>query len=391
MSFTSIDLFSGVGGLSLGLEWANFECLLATDFDREIGETFQKNFKETTFISDDIENLNFRQIRKDIGIKKGDLDLVVGGPPCQGFSMANRKRIEQDPRNLLFRHFCKAVDELQPKCFLIENVTGLSSEKITLRTKDHSVVDIIGKYFKNIGYQIRFISFKSEEFGIPQYRRRVLIIGTRLKKQQSKLLHEEIGELRGEYSSYETMKVANADQITLFNQKAMTPFTVWDSIADLPTIKAGVDGSGLKYRARPTNEYQRLMRKSSRGVYNHVSTPHDDMALKRIRLIKQGQNFNNLPEELKTKSVHSGAWGRLEANGLAPTITTRFDTPSTGRVIHPYSNRTITVREAARIQSFPDNFIFYGTRTSQGKQVGNAVPPLVAKAIGEMFIEQFLT
>lgn len=390
MSYNYIDLFSGAGGLSLGLKWSKFNCLFASDFDKQIAETYKRNFTKTPFVCDDIRNIDFSNVKKDLKIKKNDVDLIVGGPPCQGFSMANRKRIEEDPRNLLFRNFIRAVETFNPKCFLIENVTGLNSENISLRTKEKPVTEVISDYFKRIGYQIKITSFKSEEHNLPQFRRRVLIIGTNILKKKNPLLHNEIGVLRGSYSSYEYMKKENEEQMSFFESKKK-PVTVWESISDLPKIKAGENGDHLDYVSSPINNYQKKMRNKSKGVTNHISTPHDEMALKRIKLIKQGQNFTSLPKELKTKSVHSGAWGRLEADGLAPTITTRFDTPSVGRVIHPFDHRTITVREAARIQSFPDHFKFYGTRTSQGIQVGNSVPPLVAKAIGQMFIKDFFS
>ena len=391
MKFSSVDLFSGAGGLTQGLKDSGFQTLFASDFDRQVSDTFQKNFKNVKFLCEDIKKINFLDIKKEIGLNKNDLDLVVGGPPCQGFSMANRKRIEGDPRNLLFRNFYNAVKILQPKCFLIENVAGLKSEDISLRTKQQPAMHAIANYFKSIDYEIKFLTFRSEEFGVPQFRRRVLIIGTNISIKKDLIKKGEIGNLDGKYKSYESIKIESFNQAELFSNEKPNPFFVWDALSDLPKIKAGQNGEEKEYFSEPKNDYQKLMRKNSKRVYNHVATPHDEMAMKRIKLIKQGQNFRDLPKNLQTKSVHSGAWGRLEANGLAPTITTRFDTPSVGRVIHPYQDRTLTVREAARIQSFPDDFIFYGNRTSQGIQVGNSVPPLVGKAIGKMFIKQFLS
>lgn len=390
MKFISIDLFSGAGGLTSGLNESGFQTILASDFDKQISDTFQKNFKNVKFLCEDIKRINFLDIKKEMGLKNNELDLIVGGPPCQGFSMANRKRIEDDPRNLLFRNFYNAVKILKPKCFLIENVTGLQSEDIALRTKQQPTTHAIANYFKSIDYEIKFLTFRSEEFGIPQFRRRVLIIGTNISKKKELLKLGQIGNLEGKYKSYESLKNENYNQSELFSNPKPNPFSVWDALSDLPKIKAGENADGKEYFSEPKNGYQKKMRKYSSKVYNHSATPHDKIALERIKLIKQGQNFRDLPKNLQTKSVHSGAWGRLEANGLAPTITTRFDTPSVGRVIHPYQDRTLTVREAARIQSFPDNFIFYGNRTSQGIQVGNSVPPLVGKAIGKMFIKQFL-
>ena len=387
-----VDLFSGVGGLSLGLEMAGFENLFSNEFDNEIANSYIKNFPNHKMINEDINNVDFKELKSSLGLNNDSVDLIVGGPPCQGFSMANRKRIDEDPRNLLFTQFQKSVSILKPKCFLIENVMGMNSESVNISSSEFIIRENLSDYFKKIGYTIKFTSFKSEEHGVPQIRRRIMIIGTKIKDKSSLLIENKIGNLKKTFLSKDDLKKRNENQFELFVElgydQLKDPVTVWDALSDLPGLDSEIEG--FKYNKRPQNDYQKYLRKNSKKICNHKKTPHSKETMERILLVKQGENFKNLPEHLRTKSVHSGAYGRLIANGLSPTITTRFDTPSTGRVIHPFENRSLTVREAARIQSFPDNFIFHGSRTSQGKQVGNAVPPLVGKSIGEMFIKDFL-
>lgn len=389
-----VDLFSGVGGISTGFHWAGFETVIANEYDKQIGEAYKINFPDTKMIIEDIRKLDFDSIMKEMGIAKGEIDVIAGGPPCQGFSMANRKRIEQDERNLLFLEFVRAVKCFQPKCFLIENVMGMTTEKVAIKSKEKHVVDSMSEYFLELGYHISFKSFKAEEHGVPQIRRRVIVIGTRLEDKFDDLAFLRIGNIKKDFLSKEKVNKVDNLRHSLFVEELdhgiKYPTTVWEAISDLPQIEAAQGEEKMEYPTPPKNDYQKFLRDKSQYVYNHISTPHSPEVIERIKLIAQGQNFNNLPKEMQTKSVHSGAFGRLEQNSLSPTITTRFDTPSTGRVIHPFLNRTLTVREAARLQSFPDNFQFVGTRTSQGKQVGNAVPPLVAKKIAEMFINDFL-
>ena len=403
MKFRSIDLFCGAGGLSRGFSLANFETIFANDFDKGISDTYKLNFPEVPFIDGDITELNYEEISNNFDIKPGEIDVVMGGPPCQGYSMANRKRIEQDKRNLLFLEFIKCVRYFKPKCFLIENVVGMKGENINRGDQNINVVSAINDYFENINdvkYTIGFRIFKAEEHGVPQFRRRIILVGTRITSKKRELELGRIGNLTKSHKAIENIKREKKDQNQISflesisnsdSDRLKDPTTVWDAISDLPNISAGEGTEELEYLSPPQNKYQSLMRNNSKYVYNHISTPHSEEALKRIKLIKQGENFKNLPKALQTKSVHSGAYGRLEAKYLAPTITTRFDTPSTGRVIHPFRNRTLTVREAARLQSFPDTHKFIGTRTSQGKQIGNAVPPLVGMKIAEMFINDFLS
>lgn len=371
---------------------AGFENVFSNEYDSEIARSYSKNFPSHKMINEDINSLDFDQIKSSLGLGDHSVDLIVGGPPCQGFSMANRKRIEEDPRNLLFTKFYKAVKTIKPQCFLIENVMGMSSETVNLHSKEFVIRENLVDYFKTIGYSIKFTSFKSEEHGVPQIRRRIMVIGTRIPEKKTLLRENKIGNLTKRFYSKNDLIKRDESQFDLFDElndtKLEQPTTVWDAISDLPNLDLRDEMS--KYSSEPLNEYQKQMRLGSTVLHNHKKTPHSREAVERIMLIKQGENFMSLPERLRTGSVHSGAYGRLEAGGLSPTITTRFDTPSTGRVIHPYEHRCLTVREAARIQSFPDNFIFHGSRTSQGKQVGNAVPPLVAKEIGEMFKRDFL-
>ena len=389
-----IDLFSGAGGISQGFHWAGFETVVANEYDRLIAESYQLNFPKTNMIQGDIRDLDFSKIMDENGISPGEIDVVAGGPPCQGFSMANRKRIEEDERNLLFLEFVRAVKAFQPKCFLIENVMGMTAEKVAIESKERNVIDSMMEYFKSVGYHISFKNFKSEEHGVPQMRRRVIVIGTRLTDKFDDLAHLRIGNLTRSFLPKEEINKVADLQHTLFDERLDAglkyPITVWEAMSDLPQFEDGFGEENMAYAHAPKNEYQKFLRNRSQSVTNHISTPHSKDVVEKIKLVKQGQNFKDLPKHLQTKSVHSGAYGRLVADYISPTITTRFDTPSTGRVIHPYSNRTLTVREAARLQSFPDTFKFTGNRTSQGKQVGNAVPPLVAKVIGEMFIRDFL-
>jgi DNA-cytosine methyltransferase len=354
-----IDLFAGAGGMSKGFELAGFNIILANEFNPQIAETYQKNHLETKVIVGDIKEVSIDDIKEQIG--DSPVHVVTGGPPCQGFSMSgNRIRSTatfiDDPRNYLFKEFYKVVEGFKPKYFVMENVEGL------LTMNDGLIFDTIYKAFEEMGYYMDYGVLDAKGYGVPQARKRLIILGCKEKKIY--LPEETHGQSNG-----------------------LEPYvTIKDAISDLNFLESGEGKECMEYRFDPQSEYQLARRKDSLNLYNHVVTNHSKLAIERMKLVKPGQNRDDLPEEHKTKSVHSGAYGRMEWDNCATTITTRFDTPSVGRVIHPELNRTITVREAARIQSFNDDYVFSGNRSSQGLQVGNAVPPLLAKAIGQVIM-----
>lgn len=342
MKLRVIDLFSGVGGLSLGFRMAGFEISLANEIDKEIAESYSRNHPETKMINEDITKLNIEDVFKEY---KNKVDVVIGGPPCQGFSQKGQRKSINDERNFLFRYFYDVVKVLKPKYFVMENVPNLLTTE-----KGYFKKEII-ELFETIGYSLNADILTASDYGVPQNRKRAFILG-------------KLGGKKLEFPK--PLNVNNR---------------IWDAISDLAYLESGEGEFKQDYIISSQSEYQRLLRTDSKYLYNHIATKHSKVALERLKIIPPNKGREVLPEEHLTKSIFSGTWSRMVKDEVAVTITTRFDTPSSGKFTHPYLNRAITVREAARLQSFPDTFIFYGTKSSQMKQVGNAVPPLLSKQI----------
>ena len=350
-SLKVIDLFSGAGGLSQGFRDAGFELISAVEIDKNLSQTYRENFKKTKIFEEDITKVN----SNDLLVNKSNVDVVVGGPPCQGFSMSG-KRIRgngiflNDKRNKLFKEFVRVIKDLKPKIFLMENVPGI------LNIYQGKTKNQILSIFKSIGYDTKVKVLLAADYGVPQLRKRAFFIGNNL----------------------------GIDPEFLFPPKINKEYvTVEEAIYDLPFTKSGQGEFKSKYDKKPITEYQKIMRRNAKSLFNHISTKHDDKVLKIMKMLKEGQGRNNLPKNLQTKSIHSGSYMRIVKNKPAYTITTRFDTPPVGRVTHPKADRALTAREAARLQSFPDNFIFLGKRTHVGIQIGNAVPPLLAYEVAK--------
>ncbi len=355
--FNVIDLFSGVGGFSKGFEQAGFNIVSAVEFNKSIANTYTKNHPNVKMFSQDIINIDIKKLSQN---KK--IDIIIGGPPCQGFSMSGRRirgngKFIDDDRNQLFYQFYKIVKNLNPKVFVIENVQGI------LNLENGKIKNEIFNLFNSIGYDLKVKVLKASDYGVPQQRKRAFFIGNNLKINPDLFYPKKITTYKNSYVS------------------------ISDAIMDLPVLNNGEGEFETQYTKKPISEYQKARRKKSNILYNHIASSHDERIIKLLEMIKPGQGRNDLPKNLRTKSIHSGSFGRMELNKQSYTITTRFDTPSVGRVVHPLQNRAITAREAARLQSFDDDFIFYGSRGSIGIQIGNAVPPILAKCIGEQINE----
>lgn len=343
-----IDLFSGVGGLSLGFEKQGFEILIANEYDKSIATAYTENHKNTKMIVGDITSLD---LNKTFGVYTGKIDVVIGGPPCQGFSQKGQRKTIHDERNFLFKYYVAVVKLVKPKYFVMENVPNLLTAENGYFFKE------IEELFNMMGYSLEHGVLNASNYGVPQNRRRAVIIG-KLNGKAPKLPEPR-------------------------NDKV----TIWDAISDLAFLVSGEGTYEQEYRKSPESEYQKLLRSDSETLYNHAVTKHSPLALERLAMIPPNAGKEVLPKEHLTKSIYSGTWTRMRKDEISVTITTRFDTPSSGKFTHPFLDRAITVREAARIQSFPDDFKFVGNKGSQMKQVGNAVPPLLAAAIAEVIMK----
>lgn len=348
MKPTVIDLFAGVGGLSLGFEMAGFDVVLANEYDESIANAYKLNHPNTKMIVEDIRNLPINETFADY---RGKIDVVIGGPPCQGFSQKGQRKTINDERNFLFKYFVAVVDYIRPRYFVMENVPNLLTAESGYFMKE------IIELFKAIGYFVETNTLNAADYGVPQNRRRAVIIGK----------HGEAAPAMPEPLDH--------------------TISIWDAISDLAYLDSGEGSECNEYLYPPQSDYQRRLRDGSDKLFNHKSTKHSHLAIQRLKMIPPNSGKEVLPQEHLTKSIYSGTWTRMGKDEISVTITTRFDTPSSGKFTHPYLHRAITVREAARIQSFPDTFKFIGTKGSQMKQVGNAVPPLLAQAIATVIMK----
>ena len=369
-----IDLFAGCGGLSLGFEMAGFNIPLAIEIDEWASETYKKNHPSTKVLIDDITQI--LDLENIISNEDLPIDGIIGGPPCQGFSLSGN-RDKKDPRNSLFMEFVRFVKFFKPKFFVMENVPGI----LSMKTKDNErVKDIILSEYDSAGYNVTICKLNAAEYGVPQKRERVFFIGIRKDLN----FNEE--------------KIKPVPFLSEENQ-----VTLEEAIMDLPQIKAREGKEFQEYSQEPTNDYQKWARTNSDGVYNHIAMRHTQRIIERFENIGYGQSVADVDEchQQRKRGDASRISGKVFSqnnmrpypNKPAPTIAASFQS----NFVHPYINRNFTAREGARIQSFPDTYIFCGKRTtmswekniSQYQQIGNAVPPLLAKAIGENMIQYF--
>lgn len=354
---TVVDLFCGAGGLSEGFRQAGFQVRLGSDIEPKFGETFVRSHEGAHFLPLPIERLSVSDVLAKSGLVAGELDVLVGGPPCQGYSVYNHGRGEHDPRAGLFREYLRLLAGLKPKHVVMENVTGL------LSIGEGRLIRSICSEFSKLGYEPTVGVLKAEEFGVPQERRRVIFTASR------------------------TGSIAALPAPT--HGGSLKPFvTIWDAIGDLPPIwEEGAFGGEVEYACEPFADYQVEMRHGNHGLKNHRGPRLSTVNMDRLKHIPQGGSWRDIPFDLlpagmkkAKRSDHTKRYGRPRPDQLACTILTKCDI-HWGAYIHPFQNRAFTVREAARLQSFPDQFEFFGSVTDQFVQVGNAMPPLLGQAI----------
>lgn len=350
MVFNVLDLFCGAGGLSAGLDSVeNINTVIGVDFDKNAIETFKRNFPKAVGVFGDLTDTDLKDKVVELAIEK-KVNMIVGGPPCQGFSLKGKKLGLEDPRNFLFLEYCDMVKRIRPEVFVIENVKNI------LNAENGYFKQQIIEKFSDLGYIINHGVLNAKNFGVPESRERAIIIGS-----LSKSIDLPIG--KGEL------------------------VTVRDAISDLAYLNSGEGENETNYINEPQSAYQRKMR--GKKLYNHFATNHSKIALEKLAMIPPEGDKSSLPKELHGKQKFATTWSRLRWDDVSPTIDTRFDTPSNGRNSHPFLNRSITPREAARIQSFNDDFVFYGNKSSICKQIGNAVPPFLGAAIGEAIVSSY--
>lgn len=377
-----IDLFAGAGGLSEGLTEAGFHSLFANEVIQTYAQTYARNHVGAKVVTNDIRDLDANKVREELGIEKGALDLIAGGPPCQGFSINAPIRSTSDKRNHLFKEYLRFVEAFAPRAILIENVPGLVS------FEHGETLHAILQSLAELGYGADVRILGAAYYGVPQMRWRTIIIGVRGAELPPSAFPTPIyhAPIKPNFTTTFNGKML----VSMPTSATEAKFTsVYEAIGDLPVLACGEKGEAIKeYTCEPFSDFQKAMRRGSVGVLNHESPKLAKINVERMKYIKPGGNWTDIPFEMLPKGMqkarrsdHTKRYGRVTKDGLASTILTKCD-PHWGAYIHYEQDRSFTVREAARIQSFPDHFVFGGTIAEQFAQVGNAVPPLLAKAVG---------
>ena len=388
-TLTCADLFGGAGGLTVGFHSAGFRSLFFNELDFKAADTFRRNFPEATPFVCPIEQLTAKRVHEEARLDGTDIDVVLGGPPCQGFSINAPVRSGKDPRNHLFRHYVRLVLEgLRPKFVVMENVPGLVSLDGGRTLGDVCLA------FEQAGYRVAYKILNAAHYGVPQERWRLVFLGTRLAGVDPSFpLPRHYSLQRPNFTGGREYTFRHAigvpHQIGLFNDALLPPTGVGEAISDLPALLSGGGVSVMKYDQQPQTKYQRRMREGVTDLLNHRCANLSPINLCRIRYVQPGGSWRDIPHDLLPKGLqrarrsdHTRRYGRLDPRFPSCTILTKCD-PHWGTFFHYEQDRVISVREAARLQSFPDTFSFVGSLVDQYKQVGNAVPTFLAQAIAE--------
>lgn len=388
-----LDTFAGAGGFSLGFEMAGFEIIGAIEIDAWACETFEYNHPAATLIKGNIEDFSAEKLKKLFS--GNEPDVVLGGPPCQGFSVCNKNNGDpKDPRNSLFEEFVRLGKLFKPKIMIMENVPNL----IKAKTKSNElVIDIIKNELRRLDYFVYSTVLESVDYGVPQIRKRLFVVAS-------------TQELDNPFPA----PTHSPNQGDLFSLSLKKTPTLWDAISDLPEIEAREGAEEMEYSSKPKNEFQRILRGGSKRLYNHLAMKHSKRMVERFSAMEWGQSGSDVPDHLKpykrnsngtiSDKVYEQNNRRMHPDKPCHTIPASFY----ANFVHPYKNRNFTAREGARIQTFPDTYVFKGKPTvvshkllaregrfdekhlCQYNQIGNAVPPFLAKAVAENILNQLI-
>ena len=395
------DVFSGAGGFSLGFEMAGCEVVAAIEHDKWAADTFSVNHPKAKMMLGDIESFDEKYLRENVTPVP---DIIIGGPPCQGFSICVKDAGDpKDPRNSLFIEFIRMAKIFNPNVMVMENVPNIAKAK----TKSgERVVDIIKSEFEKLGYNVYRDILTASDYGVPQMRQRFILIASKQKLTNPfpKKTH---------YVAFNTNECEQLSFFSAENNELKKCPTLWEAISDLPDIEAREGAEIMEYTKKPSNEYQKWCRNKTKVLHNHLAMKHTKRLVERFSRMTWGQSVSDITDERLKQRKRNGNGEvsdkpydqnnrRMHPDKICHTITATFY----GNFVHPYKNRNFTAREGARIQSFPDDYVFLGKPTVVSKkllmkegregeaylcqysQIGNAVPPLMAKSIAENIIQQ---